>query len=299
MPGGGVVWHSVFHSVSAFCNAGFSTLSAGLADPLLSDDYFLQATVMILVILGGLGFPVLRELRQRFLSHLFPVYFARPSHMTLHTRLVLKVTAILLFGGAALLYICQYVGDSGVAPSLWRAFFDSVTARTAGFNVADFGSYSMSVILVVIFLMFVGGSPAGTAGGIKTTTFALAVMNLWTTVREKREIQIGWRSVSQRTANQAFAIMVISLAWIALATFLMTIMEPSMRFMDLLFETVSAFGTVGLTRGITTSLCPAAKLVIVATMFIGRIGLIVIATALLRSKRETKYSLPKEEVGLT
>jgi trk system potassium uptake protein len=298
LPGKGTLWHAVFHSISAFCNAGFSTISANLADPSISHNYALQATIMMLIILGGLGFPVLRELRQRFLSHIFPKHFERPSHMTLHSRLVLRATAFLLFGGAALIYLCQFVG-SGPAPSLWRAMFDSVTSRTAGFSIADVGTYSVSVSLVIISLMFVGGSPAGTAGGIKTTTFALAVMNLWTTVREKKEIQIGWRSVSQRTANQAFAIMMISFAWIGLAVFAMTLVEPSMKLIDLLFETVSAFGTVGLSRGITARLCDSAKLILVSTMFIGRIGLIVIASALLHSKRDTKYNLPKEEVSLT
>jgi Trk-type K+ transport system membrane component len=147
--------------------------------------------------------------------------------------------------------------------------------------------------------MFIGGSPAGTAGGIKTTTFALALLNLWTIVRDKREIQVGWRSVSQHTANQAFAVLVISLGWIALSIFAMTLAEPTMRFLDLVFETVSAFGTVGLSRGITASLGDPAKLIIITTMFIGRIGLIVIANALLHAHTQTRYSLPKEQVSLT
>jgi potassium uptake TrkH family protein len=298
LPGQLTWWHSIFHSISAFCNAGFSTLSGGLADARIASLRSVQAVVMCLVVMGGLGFPVLRELRQRLLAKLLPAYFKMPSHMTLHTRLVLRMTLILLVGGAALIYACQYAGG-GPAPSLWRAMFDSVTARTAGFNIADVGQYSLSVSLVIIFLMFVGGSPAGTAGGVKTTTFALAVLNLWTIVREKREIQVGWRSVSQRTANQAFAILVISLAWVGLATFAMTLVEPAKLFIDLLFETVSAFGTVGLSRGVTASLTEPAKLILVATMFIGRIGLIVIASALLHARRDVRYTLPKEDVSLT
>lgn len=298
LPGHLIWWHSIFHSVSAFCNAGFSTLSDGLADSRILDLRSAQAVIMCLIVMGGLGFPVLRELRQRGLSYLLPSRFPRTSHMTLHTRLVLRMTLILLIGGAVLMYACQFTG-SGPTPSLWRALFDSVTARTAGFNIAEVGQYSLSVTLIIIFLMFVGGSPAGTAGGVKTTTFALAVLNLWTIVREKREIQVGMRSVSQRTANQAFAILVISLAWVGLATFAMTLAEPSKRFLDLLFETVSAFGTVGLSRGITSSLSNEAKLILVATMFIGRIGLIVIASALLHARKDVRYTLPKEDVSLT
>ncbi|HNX05037.1 MAG TPA: potassium transporter TrkG, partial [Opitutales bacterium] len=294
-----LVWHSVFHAVSAFCNAGFSTFSGNLADPVVRGLRGMQAVVMILVITGGLGFPVLRELRQRFLSRLFPRSFERPSHMTLHTRLVLRMTILLLFGGTAAIYACQYVGQGPLEPSLWRAAFDSVGARTAGFNIEDVGAYSVSVALILIFLMFIGGSPSGTAGGVKTTTFALALLNLWTIVREKKEIQVGWRSVGQRTANQAFAVIVISLIWLALATFAMTVAEPALRFIDLFFETVSAFGTVGLSRGITALLNDPGKIIIILTMFIGRIGLIVIATALLHAPHETRYNFPKEEVGLT
>lgn len=299
LPGGPVWWHSVFHAVSAFCNAGFSTLSGNLADPLVVHMRGIQATVMVLVICGGLGFPVLRELRGRFLSWVFPRHFERKVHMSLHSRIVIRMTVLLLVGGTVLLYACQYAQPSGVEPSLWRAAFDSVTARTAGFNIADVGSYSVPVLLVMMVLMFVGGSPSGTAGGVKTTTVALALLNLWTTVREKREIQVGRRSVSQRTANLAFAAMVISLVWLALASFAMSVAEPSMSFIDLLFETVSAFGTVGLSRGITSSLGIPAKLILVVTMFIGRIGLIVIASALLHSRRDTRYNLPKEDVPLT
>jgi trk system potassium uptake protein len=300
LPGdGGTLWHAVFHSVSAFCNAGFSTLSGNLADASIVHLRSMQATIMALIVLGGLGFPVLRELRQRGLSHFFPKFFERPSHMTLNTRLVLFMTFILLVGGTAMIYACQYFGKGSLEPSLWRAAFDSVTSRTAGFNIADVGQYSVSVSLVIIFLMFIGGSPAGTAGGVKTTTFALALMNLWTNVREKREIQVGWRSVSQRTANQAFAIMVISMAWIALAVFALSLVEPSRALIDLLFETVSAFGTVGLSRGVTASLNDPAKIIIISTMFIGRIGLIVIASALLHARSETHYTFPKEDVSLT
>ena len=296
---GGTLWQSLFHSVSAFCNAGFSILSGNLADPQARGLRSLQAAIMSLVILGGLGFPVLRELRQRALSYIFPKRYQRSSHMSLHTRIVLTMTGILLVGGTLLLFICQYAGPEGVSPSLWRAMFDSVTARTAGFNISDVGMYTAPVAMVLILLMFIGGSPAGTAGGIKTTTFALALLNLWTIVRDKKEIQVGWRSVSQHTANQAFAVLVISLGWIALSIFAMTIAEPTCRFLDLVFETVSAFGTVGLSRGITASLGDPAKLIITATMFIGRIGLIVIANALLHAHTQTHYSLPKEQVSLT
>jgi potassium uptake TrkH family protein len=299
LPPGGTAWHAIFHSVSAFCNAGFSTLSGNLADPRIVDFRSLQAVVMGLIILGGIGFPVLREIRQRGLSYLLPKFFERPSHMTLHTRLVVRMTLLLLVGGTLLIYICQFVGHGGPAPSLWRAAFDSVTARTAGFNIADVGQYSVSVSLVIIFLMFVGGSPAGTAGGVKTTTFALALLNLWTIVREKREIQVGWRTVSQRTANQAFAILVISLAWVGVAAFAMSVVEPTRYFLDLLFETVSAFGTVGLSRDLTPTLGPSAKSILIATMFIGRIGLIVLASALLHARQDIRYTLPKEDVSLT
>jgi trk system potassium uptake protein len=299
LPGGMTAWHALFHSVSAFCNAGFSTLSGNLADPRISGLYSMQGIIMVLIILGGIGFPVLREMRQRGLSYILPKFFTRPSHMTLHTRLVVRMTLLLLIGGTLLIYACQFVGTGGPAPSLWRAAFDSVTARTAGFNIADVGQYSVAVSLVIIFLMFVGGSPAGTAGGVKTTTFALALLNLWTIVREKREIQVGWRSVSQRTANQAFAILVISLAWVGLATFAMSIVEPTKYLIDLLFEVVSAFGTVGLSRDLTPTLNYNAKVIIIATMFIGRIGLIMLASALLHARKDIRCTFPKEDVSLS
>lgn len=293
------LWHAVFHSVSAFCNAGFSTLTGNLADPAVAGRTGLQGIIMCLIVLGGLGFPVLRELRQRALGLILPRRYPRPTHMSLHTRIVLSMTALLIVGGAGVLLLCQMAHLSDLPVSPWRAVFDSVTARTAGFNIEDMGRYSTPVVVMLMLLMFIGGSPAGTAGGIKTTTFALAILNLWATVRGRREIQVGWRSIPEDLANQAFAVFVISLIWIALAIFAMVLAEPGKDFLDLVFETVSAFGTVGLSRGVTSSLSEPGKLIIIATMFIGRVGLIVIAYALLHSSRTTKFNLPKEPVGLT
>ncbi|MGC9451599.1 MAG: TrkH family potassium uptake protein [Oceanipulchritudo sp.] len=289
-------WASLFHSVSAFCNAGFSIFSQGLADPIAVSNYSLQGVMMILIILGGIGFPVLMEA----LSRLGPPWRGgpRPARPTLHFRLALLTTAVLLIGGTLLLFLSHpgSAGESGFH-RLWVALFNAVTARTAGFNISDMAALSSAATAVMIFLMFIGGSPGGFAGGIKTTTFALSMLNLHRILLARRDVELFRRRIEESLCNRAFAVMLLSFMWIFAATALILFLQPEFLLLDTLFETVSAFSTVGLSRGITADLSTASKFVIVTTMFVGRIGVMNFFFSLLVvPPKERRFRVPRERI---
>lgn len=289
-------WVSLFHSVSAFCNAGFSVFTDGLADPRAVINYPLQGTIMVLIITGGIGFPVLIELRS-WLKGLF----SRRSigeRFTVHFRLAVLTTLLLLLSGTVLLAISDSSasGDAGFH-RLWVAFFNAVTARTAGFNISDMALLPSAATAVMILLMFIGGSPGGFAGGIKTTTFALSLLNLRRILLVRKEVEIFRRRIEETLCNRAFAVLLLSFMWIFVATTLILFLQPQFLLLDTLFETVSAFSTVGLSRGITGELSSASKLVITLTMFVGRIGVMNFFFSLLVvPPSERRLRMPRERI---
>ncbi|MET3870620.1 TrkH family potassium uptake protein [Puniceicoccus vermicola] len=274
--GEGALWDSVFHSISAFCNAGFSTFSDGLADERAVYALDVQAILMALIVLGGIGFPVLLEVIRLLRRMMRPSERHRRGHMiTLHTRLVLMLTLLLIGGGALLLW----AGGGARSPSdptggAWEALFNSITARTAGFNISDMSALPASSTAIMILLMFIGGSPGGIAGGIKTTTFAMAILNLGRILLGRRDVQMFGRRIEDIVTNRAFAVVLISILWVFFATTLILFLQPELTMMDTLFECVSAFATVGLSRGLTGELTGLSKFVIILTMFVGRIGVL-------------------------
>ncbi|MDP0501608.1 MAG: potassium transporter TrkG [Verrucomicrobiota bacterium JB022] len=288
-------WASLFHSVSAFCNAGFSIFSTGLADPRTAFNYPVQAVIMGLIVLGGIGFPVLLEALGLFRRIFGP---AAKGRFTVHFRLVLLSTAILIVGGALALWASEWRAASDTwLHQAWVALFNSVTARTAGFNITDMAALSSAATAVMILLMFIGGSPGGFAGGIKTTTFALAMLNLRRILLARGDVELFGRRIDEEFCNRAFAVLLLSLTWIFGATTLILFLQPSFTLLDTLFETVSAFSTVGLTRGITPELSGASKLVIIATMFVGRVGVMNFFFSLLVIPPKDRHSrLPRERI---
>lgn len=289
-------WASLFHSVSAFCNAGFSIFSLGLADPRAVSNYSLQGVIMALIILGGIGFPVLMEA----LSRAGPAWRggSGPSRFTLHFRLAVLTTAFLLIGGTLLLFLSHpgSAGESGFH-RIWVALFNAITARTAGFNISDIAALSSAATAVMIFLMFIGGSPGGFAGGIKTTTFALSMLNLHRILLARRDVELFKRRIEESLCNRAFAVLLLSFMWILVATTLILFLQPEFLLLDTLFETVSAFSTVGLSRGITGELSTASKVIIVATMFVGRIGVMNFFFSLLVfPPKERRLRVPLERI---
>ncbi len=298
-------WASVFHSVSAFCNAGFGLLPKNLMD--YSHSHQVYTVIATLIIVGGIGFSVLYNLVEVGYYRMVLLFREKNSKTTLHkeeprkrlhlqTKIVLSVTLVLIIAGTALLWLFEYYSPNPDADKRWcSAYFQSVSARTAGFNSVNIGALSEGSKLSLILLMFIGGSPGSTAGGIKTTTFAVVLMVVIATLRKRREVEIFKRSIRLVVMGRAITVVVLYAAILLTATLAMTITEQN-RFilLDTMFEVTSALGTVGLSTGITASLTTAGKWIIIVTMLIGRLGPLTLLTALLFNVRSGKYEYPSE-----
>jgi trk system potassium uptake protein len=286
-PIGESAWLAVFHAVSSFNNAGFSLFSDNMAgfvsDPLVS------LTLSVAVILGGLGFPVILQLLRSW---------RRPLVWSMNTRIVLAATALLLVLGTVYITAIEWSNPATLGPLDWPAkilagFFQSVQTRTAGFNSVDIGSTSEATQFGMSALMFIGAGPAGTAGGIKVTTFAVLLFILLAEVRGDGVVNIFGKRLSRAVHRQAISIVLLSVAVVVAATVAIMLMS-GLGLTPVLFESVSAFATVGLSTGITAELPMGAQLILAALMLIGRLGPITFATALALRERETLFQYPKE-----
>lgn len=286
---------AVFHAVSAFCNAGFSTLSDSLVG--VAGRPLLMAPAAGLLIIGGLGFGVVSQvlawLRGRALRR-----FDRSTRLDLQARTVLTVSAILLFAGTALLAVMEWNhGLSGYSPwgRLGHAFFQSATCRTAGFNTIDLNLLSPGSMFLMIILMFIGGAPGSTAGGVKVTAVAIVWANLRSQSRGLTRVRLGNRELKPVHVQRAMLVLSIGLvvAVIALFVLLNTEQRP---FLETAFEVFSALGTVGLTLGLTPLLSGPGRVVIMALMFIGRLGPLTLASTLTESGREPRVRLPEGRI---
>jgi len=305
---GRLAWDAVFHSVSAFCNAGFSTFSANLADPAVAANRFGEVVVMLLIIAGGIGFAVISDLPKLIVHGVTSILLKGFPHsrrfvgwrlqyrVRLHVRLVLLVTLALLLAGAVGFFVTErWAWSSGRA---WEAVFNSVTARTAGFNITDFSSYGFATVVLMCLLMFVGGSPGGTAGGIKTTTFAISLAELWRLVRGHHSLHLGKRRIARDVVDRSTATVVLSGLWVALSVVLVSLGNPEANPSDVIFECVSAFGTVGLSRAFTAELSSFSKIVIIASMFAGRVGVLTLVFTLVGQAVPRRYELPDAKLPL-
>jgi len=302
------VFFSIFHSVSAFCNAGFSTFGNNLYDPIFQFNYPMQLVIAQLIILGGIGFPIVFNLIrfvkiqiQNQFYRLFQihnrVYF--PRIINLNTRIVLITTFVLIVIGTFFFRVAESSGvlESHSETGKWiTAFFSSVTTRTAGFNTVDFSGFSVTSLLMIIFLMWVGASPGSTGGGIKTSTLAVAVLNVVSIARGKTRIEVNAREIPATSVYRAFAVMWLSIAVILVAVILISITDAGLPLLKVVFEVVSAYSTVGLSLGITADLSMAGKLVLIFTMFIGRVSMLSVLIALLKNKKSEFYHYPSESV---
>lgn len=295
------VYYSIFHAVSAFCNAGFTTVPTSLAGPGLADNVPLNLVFMALIVLGGIGFVVLRA------TFWPPAWRSRaPGAASYHlqARLVWSMTAVLVVTGAVAFFLLERDASLAASPALdstgdWvlASFFQSITARTAGFNTVDVGATSAGAALVLLMLMFIGASPGSTGGGLRTTTVALLVLYVVANVRGVSRVDVLGRTIRRRTMHHAVVLLLVGLALVVAATLLLTVMEQA-RFLDLLFEVVSAFGTVGLSRGVTSDLSAGGKAVVVAMMYLGRVGLLAFAVLLSDRAHHRAYDYPEEAVML-
>jgi len=283
------LFHAIFHSISAFCNAGFSLFSDSLA--VFSTSIPMIVIFSTLILLGGIGFPVIFELFHR--------YVIKDKHrLKLQTKMVLYVSGLLIIVGALVL-ILQSIVFQGAAntSSLLLSLFHSISARTAGFSMHDISNYSMASLWFILILMFVGASPGSTGGGIKTTTFGLLVVALFSTIRSQARIHIFGRHVKPQLIFKAMAIVTLSSLMVFFLFFILLTTED-IPFFPLLFETVSAFATVGYSMGVTDELSTTGKLIIIFLMFFGRVGPLTLAIALTKRPKPANYKLPDEHVLL-
>ncbi len=271
---GQAAWHGLFHAVSAFCNAGFSTFDSSVTglNPLI------KFTIAGLIVMGGLGYYVIFELM---------LFRKRRHRLSLHSRVVLLTTAWLIVVGALLLYLFEG-GHLGITDSI----FQSVTARTAGFNSVDMNILHYPSIFLLMLLMFIGASPGSTGGGIKTTSFFVIVYSILSVLKGKTEVVYSRRRIGFRLIMKSFATAVIYFAVIFSGTLLL-LQDNNIPLKDALFEAVSAMGTVGLSLGITPQLSIAGKWVLIALMFIGRVGPASFAMATLIRRKEPSIKYPE------
>lgn len=302
------IFFAVFHSISGFCNAGFSTLSNSLFESGFRFNYPFQLIVAFLFVIGGMGFPIIFNFA-RFLKRWFykllpifrksrePIYL--PAIINISSRIAIATTIVLLLVGTTLFFILEKentLAEHEGFGKLVVAFFGGATPRTAGFNSVDMAALSFPTIMITFLLMWIGASPGSTGGGIKTSTFAVAILNFLSIARGKDRIEVFKREVSDMSIRRAFAMIALSLVVIGLAVFCVSIFDNHMRLIDIAFECVSAFSTVGLSLGITASLSAPSKMIIIITMFIGRVSMLAILSALLGKVHSLKYRYPGEDI---
>jgi len=302
------IYFSVFHSISAFCNAGFSTLSHGIMENGYVDNYRFQLSLIFLFVLGGLGFPIVINLL-KYLKHLIRRTFLqifnhkkdvyKPWVMKLGSKINLITTFSLIVIGTILIFINEYnnilVSHQGIGKFV-TALFTATTPRTAGFNSIDFNQLHLSSLIIIIILMWIGASPASTGGGIKTSTFAIAVLNFISLAKGRKNIEVYSREVSETSIRRAFAVMTLSVVVLGIGSLLISYFDEGLRLLDIIFESVSAYSTVGLSLGITSGLSSASKLVLIILMFIGRVTTLTLLIAFFKQVRMSNYTYPSEEI---
>ncbi len=283
---------SFFHSVSGFCTAGFGLFSDSITK--YGHSLYLNIVIDIVCIAGAAGFFVLYDLYEYFQKKIKKV---SPAVLSLHSKIVLTVTALLIITGSILVFFFEssrFSASFGIK-SLDAAFQAISASTTTGFNTIDIGSLTGSSLLIIIILMFIGASPGSTGGGIKTTSFSVLIKYFYTVLRGSRDTVLFKRKINNEIITNVTVLTGISLIWITLVVIVLNSTENA-AFIRILFETFSAFGTVGLSTGITSSLSLSGKLLITLTMFLGRVGPLALGFSLLRSREKNGYMYPEEEI---
>lgn len=302
MPWQDALWEAMFHSVSAFCNAGFALYDDSLtryqADPVTN------ATIMALIVTGGLGFPVMLDLRRNWHGD----WSERWGRLHLHTKLMLLGTAALIAIGMLCFLALEWnnsLEGRSLGARLQAAAFQSVTARTAGFNTVDTGSLTNATLFIIMLLMMVGAGPCSTAGGVKVSTGMLLFLQAWSKFRGDLQVTAFRRTVPADLISRAIASVLLFTVVGVLALSTLLVFEQTFNgqhveqredFLDVAFEVISALGTVGLSTGVTPELTAISRLILMGLMFVGRLGPISVVAALTRSEREVRISYPKEEI---
>ena len=287
-------FYSLFHSISAFNNAGFSLFSEGLSGHLLEHSHSMHLVLAGLIFFGAVGFPVIEDLFN--IERIKKTIKTPWLGLKLSTRISFHTSLLLIAFGALMFYFLEQqntLNGMSFEGQLVTSLFQSITARTAGFNTVDFSMIGTPMLIIFIFLMFIGASPGSTGGGIKTSTFTLIIFSAINTIRGQKRIEIGNRTISPELLHKAFSIFLFAASSIFLAIFILSISDGEKGLMPIAFEAVSAFSTVGLSTGITADLTFVGKVVIMVCMFIGRIGTLTLAFALSSKMKSHNYQYPK------
>ncbi|GFZ30532.1 potassium uptake protein, TrkH family [Clostridium zeae] len=285
------IYYSIFHSVSAFCNAGVDLLGDFRSLTIYYNNSVIILTTAALIIIGGLGFTVWMEIYN----------FKGIKKLSFHSKMVILITTVLVFGGALLMFLFEFnnpgtMRSMNLKDKLVNSFFASVTPRTAGFKSIYTANMTPAGKLLTIILMFIGGSSGSTAGGIKTTTFGILIFTLISTIKGREDTEVFKKRVSKETVYKSFAIFSIALALVLSVTMVLSITEVSAPFESLLYEATSAFGTVGLTLGLTPKLSLIGKMLIILTMYLGRVGPLTVAVAITKVKKKQNYKYPEDKI---
>ncbi|MPQ42634.1 TrkH family potassium uptake protein [Clostridium tarantellae] len=285
------IYYSIWHSISAFCNAGFDLMGNFSSLTAYSSNVTVLLTVSALIIIGGLGFTVWSELYN----------YKGYKRLSLHSKVVILITVILVLGGTILMLLFEFKNPNTLQPmgpidKLTNAFFASVTTRTAGFNSINTSDMTVAGNFLTILLMFIGGSPGSTAGGIKTATFAILILTLISTIKGREDTEVFGRRLSKDAVYKAFTVFMIGVGIVIVVTMILSVTEAGKSLLYLLYEATSAFATVGLTLGITPGLSVIGKIVIMITMYLGRVGPMTVVLALANRKRKSTYKFPEDKI---
>ncbi len=296
MPVAEAVFAGVFHSVSAFCNAGIALFPTSFVS--WRGSVLLNGTICTLIVIGGIGFPVIYELYSRVRN----LRTGKRTQLSLHTRIVLAMTLMLIVAGTLLVFLLER--DHQMAPldlgeQVLASIFQSITARTAGFNTLDIGSLNVATLFILIILMFVGASPGSCGGGIKTTSLAVLVAILNDRIRGRHSASIFKRTIPTETVSKSLSIFILAVIVLTAGLIVLLVTQPALpgeHFLTYLFEAVSAFGTVGLSMGVTSSLTGIGKITIIAIMLLGRVGLLTVAYVVTSRRIVDTYRYAQEKV---
>lgn len=282
-------YYSIFHSISAFCNAGFDLFGTSLVG--YQSNVIIILVISLIIIAGGLGFTVWYEIYN----------YKELRKLSLHSKVVILITTILILGGWILMFVFEYNNPQTMAgmdlgDKVLNSFFASVTPRTAGFNSISTADMTIAGKFLTIIFMFIGGSPGSTAGGFKTATIGILLITVICVIKGREDTEIFGRRISRELIYKAFSLFFIAMGLIITVTMILSVTEPGVAFIDLLYEATSAFGTVGLTAGVTPGLSSVGKVCIMIMMYFGRVGPLTVALSLTRRKKDKGYKYPEGKI---
>ena len=285
------IFYSIFHSVSSFCNAGFDLFGNYQSVVAYYNNPVVLLTIAGLVIIGGIGFTVLIEIFN----------FRKRKRLSTNSKVVLLISTSLVVLGTVFMFIVEYknpqtIGNMNINDKILNSFFASVSPRTAGFNSVSTDGMTMSGKLMTIILMFIGGSSGSTAGGLKTATFGILVLTVISVLKGREETEAFGRRFSKETVYKAFTLFSVCMMLVITVTMILSITEPDKLFINLLYEATSAFATVGLTTGVTQDICSASKVVLIITMYFGRVGPLTVILAVINKSKKSKIRYPETKI---